>query len=656
MLRPASVYTMNRGRFHHLVFSLRALLWVIAAFFAIGHPYDTAIWISWFGLLAIGAFLWNRHNWLSTVNQIFIVIDFILISVAIRLGGGLSSNIYILYGAEALFLTAYETLRYSAGGSIAVVLAYGLATGAWDSRLFWWRMATMGLFLLAAGGLGREYRTTRTRGRENQAKLQQLSQLRVLQDSIVQEQDMEVVMSRLLEESREMTRSDVAYFVRLDAAKRPHELFIQGLPKPTGIDLSIGAFPNQVRVIGSHDEADWEAPFHALLRNSGMRSLALVPLRQEDLLYGWMGLATIQGQETLEMQEFIIQSLADVISTQLRYQESQSVAAKRGQLLAILERVGRIVNRNLEMGQLSRSLHQAVAEVLEIDVFFVALRLPDDPHNFLMQYLWDDGEEYPPEVYAVEPDGLTGSVITTGEPLILNGEDRGGTLTGSNKEPLGMLFVPLIHEGRVLGAMSAQSYRIVYDPDHLEFLSAIASQASIAIRNAQMYQQTQEIALTDYLTGLGNSRRFNMVLQSAIEMTTEKRQPLSLLLIDSDSLKAINDQFGHRAGDLHLQRVAQAIRESIREDDLAFRYAGDEFVVILPKSSIQEAVQVGDRIRQEIEAHRFQWSDTVLLTSTISVGAASFRSGMTADMLFQAADRAMYLAKQSGKNQVAAAQ
>jgi diguanylate cyclase (GGDEF)-like protein len=196
----------------------------------------------------------------------------------------------------------------------------------------------------------------------------------------------------------------------------------------------------------------------------------------------------------------------------------------------------------------------------------------------------------------------------------------------------------------------------VYDPDHLEFLSAIASQASIAIRNAQMYQQTQEIALTDYLTGLGNSRRFNMVLQSAIEMTTEKRQPLSLLLIDSDSLKAINDQFGHRAGDLHLQRVAQAIRECIREDDLAFRYAGDEFVVILPKSSIQEAVQVGDRIRQEIEAHRFQWSDTVLLTSTISVGAASFRSGMTADMLFQAADRAMYLAKQSGKNQVAAAQ
>ena len=655
MLRPASVYSMNRGRFHHLVFTLRALLWVIAALFAIGHHGDAAIWISWVGLLAVGVLLWNRHHWLSTVNQLFILIDFILISIAVRMGGGLHSNVYILYGAEALFLTAYGTMFYSAGGSLAVVAAYGLATGGWDSRLFWWRMATMGVFFLAAGGLGREYRTTRTRSRENHAKLQQLSQLRVLQDSIVQEQDIEVVMSRLLEESREMTRSDVAYLVRVDAAKRPQELFIQGLPKPTDIDLSIGGVPTEFRVIAYHDEAHWEPPFHAILRNSGMRSLALMPLRQEELVYGWIGLATIQGHETLEMQEFIIQSLADVMSTQLRYQESQSVAAKRGQLLAILERVGRIVNRNLEMGQLSRSLHQAVAEVLEIDVFFVALRLPDDPDNFLMQYLWDDGEEYPSEVYPVEPDGLTGSVITTGEPLILNGHDR-GTLTGSNKEPLGMLFVPLIHEGRVLGAMSAQSYRIMYDPDHLEFLSAIASQASIAIRNAQMYQQTQEIALTDYLTGLGNSRRFNMVLQSAIELAGEKSQPLSLLLIDSDSLKSINDQFGHRAGDLHLQRVAQAIRESIREDDLAFRYAGDEFVVILPKSSIQDAVQVGNRIRQEIEAHRFQWSDTILLTSTISVGAASFRSGMTADMLFQAADRAMYLAKQSGKNQVAAAQ
>ncbi|WP_243239594.1 sensor domain-containing diguanylate cyclase [Sulfobacillus harzensis] len=654
MWKPASAYTFNRGRFHNLVFGLRGLLWLVAAVFAWGHPFGVIPLVLWLLLMAFGAFIWRRPNWLEVSNQLLIVVDLVLLSIAISMTGGIHSPVYLLYGGEALFLTVYGTLRYSSAGALAVILAYGFSTGAWDLKIFWWRMAIMAIYLFAAGGLGREYRLTRYRNRENYQKLDQISRLKVLQESIMQEQDINIVLMRLLEESRSMSRADAAYLVRVDAQRRISGFTIQGVATP---ELTIEPpehVPSSLEILTPAEEA-WNAwPLHHYLYELGMRSLILVPLHYEESFYGWMGLSFV-SPEVNDTQSFIVQNLADVMSMQLRFDESQSVASKRGQLLAILERMGRIVNRNLEMEQLFRSLRKAVADVLENDSFFVALTLPDDPAHCLMQYLWDDGEEYPPEIFPVEPNGLTGSVIISGKPSLINGRKQVGTLTGSYKEPLGMLVVPLIHEGRVLGAMSVQSYRIEYDPDHLEFLSAIASQASIAIRNAQMYQQTQEIALTDYLTGLGNSRRFNLVVQSAVEMAEETGQPLSLLLIDSDSLKSINDRFGHRAGDLHLQRVAQVIRENIREDDVACRYAGDEFVVVLPKSHLDDALQVGERIRHEIETHQFEWSDTLILGSTISVGAAQFQAGMTVDALFQAADRAMYNAKQGGKNRVAAA-
>lgn len=652
--RPVSVYSHNRGRFHHLVFIFRGLLWLTVALFAWGNARDGWVWLAVALFGVVGLIFWRRFQTLEVINHILIAVDLVLIAVAIHLTGNLHSQAYILYGGEALFLTAYGTLRYSAIGILAEILSYGLATGAWDIRLFWWRNVILGLYYLGAGGLGVEYRLTRGRSRNNYLVLQQLSRLRVLQDSIVQEQDINVVLKQLLAEARETTHANLAYLVRVDKGQHIVTVITEGLSIPEDLDYTDAVAPENFTVISEADPAGW-ARVYPILRDQGMTSIALMPLRREDSLYGWIGLANDLAPATFAAQELIIRSLADMMLTQLKFYESQQIIIKRGNLLGILERVGRIVNRNLEMDQLLRSLKQAVADVLEIDVFFVALTLPDDPHHALMQYLWDEREEYPPEIFELEPDGLTAGVIASGEPSLLSGLKNKGNLTGSLKDPLGMIFVPLVHEGRVLGAMSAQSYRIEYDADHLEFLSAVASQAAIAIRNAQMYQQTQEIALTDYLTGMGNSRRFNMVLQSAIEYAEENQQPLALLLIDSDSLKSINDRFGHLAGDMHLQRLAQTICDNVREGDMPFRYAGDEFVIVLPKTDMDDAAQIGERIRYAIEGHQLEWSAPPIIGSTISVGAATFQPGMSADELFQAADRAMYQAKQSGKNRVSQA-
>ena len=645
---------LHRNKFHHVVLALRGLLWGAAALFAWGHFGDGIIWAAVFFLALVGLLFWRKPKTMVAINQFFILLDLGFIGAAIAINGGMASQAYLLYGGEALFRAAYGTLCYSALGVTAVIISYGFATAAWDMRLFWWRNIILGLYFLGAGALGEQFWRSRSRDEENQVILRQMMRLRALQESIVEVQDIDTVLKQLLAEARETTNSDIGFLARINTAQRIETVITDGQELPE-FDYSSVPIPDSLLLVMEDSIQDWDHPLGRRLAALGMKSAALMPLRREEFVYGWMGLASLQNSAEISSQEMVIRSLADMMSIQLKFHVSQMVAAKRGNLLAILERVGRIVNRNLEMDQLLRSLRQAVADVLELDSFFVALTLPDDPKHAFLQYLWDDGEEYPQEIIPLDPNGLTGSVIATGKARLLGEDTTTGTLAGSNKAPRGILLVPLIHEGRVLGAMSAQSYRIEYDPDHLEFLSAIASQASIAIRNAQMYQQTQEIALTDYLTGMGNSRRFNLVLQSVLEVAEESGQPLSLLLIDSDSLKSINDRFGHRAGDLHLQRLAQVIRENVRDIDMAFRYAGDEFVIILAKTAIADAAQIGERIRHQIEVHRFQWSDA-RLGSTISVGVARHRPGMTADELFQAADHAMYEAKQSGKNRVAWAQ
>lgn len=656
MLQPVRPSNVHDGMFHRLVFGLRAALWLIPALFVFGHPYDLELWVIWVLLMLTGVLFWNARHHLSMINQVLIPLDLVFIALAVHLSGGLASQAYVLYGGEALFLTAYGTIRYSIGGAIAIFLSYGLGTGDWGHSLFWWRVLLLGIYMISAGALGEAYRNARQINRENLRKIDRLSQLKFLQESIVKDEPIDTILQRLLHQGMDLVNADAAYVVRADEEGKLVGMSALGIPVATPEDLREIAI--LMPAAFEHMDDMRQSPllnhaFHGELIERGYVEVAMAPLRDEGRGMGWICFAVRPGiGEGLADQSVVIEGLAEVVATQIRYWDARDKADKRGRLLVILERVGRIVNRNLEMMQLLRALHGAVDEELQTDSFFVALTLPDDPEHVLMRYLVDDGEEYPPELFEMDAEGLTGSVIVTGESLILHGQTSKGQLTGTRREPEGTLVVPLIYEGRVLGAMSAQSYRRQYDPDHLDFLSAVASQASIAIRNAQMYQQTQAVAMTDYLTGMGNSRQFNLSLQASLEKADETEQPLSLILIDSDSLKRINDQHGHRAGDAHLQMLADVIRESIREDDVACRYAGDEFVVILPKSQLDDALQVGERIRREMEFRQFIWDENPSVGATISVGVATYQPGMTADDLFQAADRAMYQVKKNGKNRV----
>jgi len=185
-------------------------------------------------------------------------------------------------------------------------------------------------------------------------------------------------------------------------------------------------------------------------------------------------------------------------------------------------------------------------------------------------------------------------------------------------------------------------------------LSALLSSiepGAIALENALRVQRAEALSVTDDLTQLYNSRYLSQVLRRETKRASRSGRPLSLLFVDLDGFKSINDTHGHLFGSRALVEAASVIRTSARETDMVARFGGDEFALILPDTGSEGAAAVGDRVRDRIAAFSFLRGDGLNIRLTVSVGVATLPDvAATADGLIQAADEAMYWVKDHGKN------
>jgi diguanylate cyclase (GGDEF)-like protein len=185
----------------------------------------------------------------------------------------------------------------------------------------------------------------------------------------------------------------------------------------------------------------------------------------------------------------------------------------------------------------------------------------------------------------------------------------------------------------------------------LDILLTLVEPCAIAIENAMLFQRTEQLTITDDLTKLFNSRYLNLYIGREIKRCKRHGIPLSVIFLDLDGFKGINDQYGHLAGSGTLAEVGAILAEVVRESDILARYGGDEFVVVLPETPPGGALVIAERLRKAIEEHAFLGSQGLEARISASFGIASYPDhALTPEGLIQKADQAMYRVKERDKN------
>lgn len=219
-----------------------------------------------------------------------------------------------------------------------------------------------------------------------------------------------------------------------------------------------------------------------------------------------------------------------------------------------------------------------------------------------------------------------------------------------------MLAVPLTSQGAVEGVLCLFNKRngMPFTAGDLDTLSTLAVHAGMAIDNARFVEKMSRQAVTDSLTGLANHMEFQKQLGEEVDRARRYRNQLSLLMLDLDHFKMINDTYGHQTGDAVLIKIGQLLRECLRSMDQVFRYGGEEFAVILPETPEAGARIIAERIRSAIADAGYSANDDPALTVTVSIGIAAFPdSGTQRETLIGAADQALFYAKRAGRNRIA---
>lgn len=435
---------------------------------------------------------------------------------------------------------------------------------------------------------------------------------------------------------------------RYDAASLPGPAeYARDEPLAVLVDLDVwrGVLSGQV------ESPSWLRTARRILVDAGDESPADA---QEVLAHGFLccltpPLAKARVRHALGLAESNVQALADVSSALDEALRQRDNLAKENGRLAFFQHMLAQAMTTLDLGDILAQVGDALAQAY--------------PVTEILGIFWDDTSEnqlYLPSSLA-EADREQRIAYLLGLAERLRGGPVGAYLVRetpaapgpvAGMDPRRALLVPLRQGKTAFGCLVAHLERDLARQEQETIRQAVA-QVLPCLGNALAYARLRRKADRDGLTGLFNRRSFDARLSMELKRHLRHREAFSLVLADLDDFKAVNDTFGHQAGDAALKLVAQTLGAGLRDTDMAARYGGEEFALILPHTGQTQAWMLAERLRRDVAGARLRHGgrDVPL---TMSVGVAGFTPGeaVTEAGLIQAADKALYSAKAAGKNQV----
>ena len=327
--------------------------------------------------------------------------------------------------------------------------------------------------------------------------------------------------------------------------------------------------------------------------------------------------------------------------------------------LVMLPDVARRLNSHLEKRNIAPLLASVLQHIFEPAQILVFLMNREEKQLYLA-FKKGISDNVPLGLRVSSTEGLLGWVAS--HQVTMDRDDfhqtglRRGALERSVEDAMAIdLIAPMTYEAECLGVISVGG--ISRRPsDHKRMIKMVADLGSLALYNRMLYTSFQETANSDALTKMSTKRYLLMRLGEDIHKAEQSNQPLSVFIFDIDHFKHYNDAHGHLQGDDLLRILGRLVRQEVREDDTAARYGGEEFVIILPNTKKETALSIAEKIRKTIEAYPFLHGESQPLGRiTVSGGVATLGSdGRTTNELLRAADQALYLAKEQGRNRIIA--
>ncbi len=391
---------------------------------------------------------------------------------------------------------------------------------------------------------------------------------------------------------------------------------------------------------------------HYYSNNTKSGSAICIPIIKQGHLYGVLYVESLELNAFSELDVVTLETLSSQIAQSLQRASLYAQTQNNIKTLATIQEISKLVTGSLDLETISLNVVKSLKDAFHyshVSIYF----LVDDYLNLKAQVGY-------PEEMAIRKihisQGVSGRAIRTKEIQFIEDTSKEGVFLKADNDLTSEICVPLLKEDIVLGTLNVESNRDTpLTLRDVELLLAVAGPIAISVDNARLHNELKSMATTDAVTGLSNRHLFEHAIVAEVERADRNGTQLSLIIFDIDNFKEYNDTWGHPAGDARLKAMAKIIRENLRKYDIAARYGGDEFAIILSDCDQAKAIAFADRLKHGIRvgSPEIKPSEAAIAGHTLSIGIATFPQDASQPIeLVIAADNAALRAKQQGRNRI----